>query len=665
MIRDPGNRYRTPLLATPHTFSVKVDTPWQDRPDLPSLNKKPFDRICHVLQGFNTYSPENPAPSQGIVLLGEAGTGKTHLLMRVARKLAQGNFVLFVPKPNNEEAVYLHTWSSIVQSLAEILPERSKTRSQLDDLLAHVFSAVLIPEFEKAGDQEQRWARRLKEDPLNLFGMLGEGKQRAENFRKIRERTLRYLKSKHTTLNETITHALITYVLAAEDRTRRIILTWLAGQGGIDETEARSLGLPIQWVELNDQSMQANYLQQRETQALEAIQTLGILSTYYQPLILAYDQLEGLRTRETLTRRWSEAVREIINFAPNYLVLVCVFPSLWETWKASNWIETSSAQRIGPRTFTLESFSPSHAEQLLEGQIGPNALILELPSSIYPFEQSDIQTLCAETRTPREFLLKAQDAFEEWLFQEDEPELPLTTAPEKPPKAGPPIPLPAPRSPARTIDVVLQQELVRLEKQAHQTLQRRVPNEEDLFGRVRDIVEVLLRDFSPRYRQAELRNRVMPFNIVVLHEGSTGLCLSVLNSTGNPLTARLRNLNQVAQQGEAFGQAIILRDGRVDPPTQGTVGERLLRSLKERGNIYLEADITEMSRVHAIYDAIVAIEQEDLQADGQKITLPNLVRYLRTSGYLQECKLFRLAAEQSHLFKALIHSDQVPLDGEV
>ena len=55
-------------------------------------------------------------------MLGEAGTGKTHLLMRVARNLSESNHILFVRKPNNEDAVAQHIWANVFSSLARSLP---------------------------------------------------------------------------------------------------------------------------------------------------------------------------------------------------------------------------------------------------------------------------------------------------------------------------------------------------------------------------------------------------------------------------------------------------------------------------------------------------------------------------------------------------------------
>ena len=118
----------------------------------------------------------------------------------------------------------------------------------------------------------------------------------------IRTATLNFLIQHHgTTVDRVIAHALITYCLVREDRRRKAILTWLAGGYGLDEAEASQLGLPHLWVPIEESAGSVELIKLREGQAFEALCTLGILSTYYQPLILAFDQLEGLRGDEELT----------------------------------------------------------------------------------------------------------------------------------------------------------------------------------------------------------------------------------------------------------------------------------------------------------------------------------------------------------------------------
>ena len=364
MIQDLPNRYRQLLEVDPPDFLDRVNTPWEQVPDLEDYNRSAYNRIVRALRDLSKSTPgQFDLNFQGILVLGEAGTGKTHLLMRVARNLSESNHVLFIRKPNNEDAVSQHIWANIVNSLARKLPTTKSDRSQMDDLLAHVFSKVLIPEFEqdiregKDADQKQRWVNSLREDPYNLFNMLGEGERRQDNMDRIRRRTLRFLQQSQPDVDQTIARILITYCLVAREDRKRVLLSWLSGQD-VDEAEAKDLGLPSSWVTLDETSNDVLTTQQREDQSLRAIRTVGILSNYYQPLILAFDQLEGLRDQKKLTKNWGDVVREIFTMAPNFLVITCIFPSLWETWFKPN-LDQSVANESRNKPLLLSRLVPN------------------------------------------------------------------------------------------------------------------------------------------------------------------------------------------------------------------------------------------------------------------------------------------------------------------
>jgi predicted ATP-dependent serine protease len=132
-----SDRYRPLLENDPPSFIGKdrVDDPWDTVPDLEDYNLAAYCKIDWTLTNLNRARESGTKPtSQGILVLGEAGTGKTHLLMRVARKRSETNQILFVPKPNNEEAVAQHIWTNMVLSLAKSSPKVGSKRSQLDVL---------------------------------------------------------------------------------------------------------------------------------------------------------------------------------------------------------------------------------------------------------------------------------------------------------------------------------------------------------------------------------------------------------------------------------------------------------------------------------------------------------------------------------------------------
>ncbi|HEX6985582.1 MAG TPA: hypothetical protein VF170_09405, partial [Planctomycetaceae bacterium] len=121
--------FRPLLEQDPPQFTDRVNTPWDEVPDLPEYNDAAYRRIVRDLRQLRREGAEmrrggaySPASTRGVLVLGEAGTGKTHLLMRVARELSDKNHILFVRKPNNEEAVAQHVWANVVHSLSRNLP---------------------------------------------------------------------------------------------------------------------------------------------------------------------------------------------------------------------------------------------------------------------------------------------------------------------------------------------------------------------------------------------------------------------------------------------------------------------------------------------------------------------------------------------------------------
>src|SRR3954447_2532241 len=101
---DHDNQFRRLLEDDPPAFLDRVNTPWDHVPDLEEYNQAAYRRIVRALKNLARAKQNGAEPtSQGLLVLGEAGAGKTPLLMRVARNLSGTNHILFVRKPNNED----------------------------------------------------------------------------------------------------------------------------------------------------------------------------------------------------------------------------------------------------------------------------------------------------------------------------------------------------------------------------------------------------------------------------------------------------------------------------------------------------------------------------------------------------------------------------------
>jgi hypothetical protein len=642
MHRDQAEKYRPLLEDDPPPFLDRVNTPWDHVPDLAEYNQDAYRKIVRALKALaRTKGGGDDSNSQGILVLGEAGTGKTHLLMRVARNLSDTNHVLFVRKPNNEDAVAQHVWANMVSSLTRSLPASGSKRSQLDDLLAHVFTAVLIPGFELdiqegKDDLKRRWVEDLKADPYNLFKMLGEGEQRQSNMDKIRRRTLRHLMHKHPDVDQRIAHVLITYCFVAREDRKRVLLTWLSGQD-VDQAEAKDLGLDTSWVKIDETSADVGTQQQREEQALRAIRTIGILSTYYQPLILAFDQLEGLRDQERLSHRWGDTVREIFTMTPNLLVVTCIFPSLWESW-FNRALDRSVTERAAQQTVNLETFGPQHGLKMLAAHMEPSFAKHRLPTSIYPFTEDDVTALCSKATSPRSFIQNARTMFEAWL--DDDDAVPDPVKPKDPVVVT-----------QKAVDSLIRSTMDEFEKEHSESYESEIPVEQDFFGRVKNIVEALLKHSGEKvaYGKATCGQKVMPPNLVVKPAGGgDSLCLGVINSEATSFAAKMRNVNDALRSGDGPKKAIVLRDRRCK--AIGDKGREYVEAFEAMGNVYLHAGADEISSLNAIYDTLVAVEEHDLSIGTHEVDLKQFVEFLKGEGVARKRLLLRSAANLAGSF---------------
>ncbi|MEW4529993.1 topoisomerase DNA-binding C4 zinc finger domain-containing protein [Maioricimonas sp. JC845] len=639
MILDETNQYRPILEQDPPGFFDRVNDPWDEVPDLKDYNRHAFNRVLRAVQDLSRYAPGHVgANSQGVLILGEAGTGKTHLLMRIARNMSDSNHILFIRKPNNEEAVAQHIWANVVNSLSHRLPHSSTDRSQLDDLLAQVFSRVLISEFRsdiQAGrdvDQKRRWVTRLEEDPFNLFRMLGTGDRRQDNMERIRRLTLRSLQHNHPDVDQTIARVLITYCFVASEERKRLLLAWLAGND-VEESEAKQLGLPPSWVSVNESSSDVSTSQQREEQALRAIRTLGVLSTYYQPLILAFDQLEGLRDQPRLTARWGDVVREIFTMTPNFLVVTCIFPSLWETWFAPT-LDQSVKERIAQEQVQLETFQPRHGFKMLAKHLEPAFVRHRLPTNIYPFADEDVDRLCRQATSPRSFIQAARSDFRSWLDGDE-------TAREQSPEDTPSI------VSQEAIDRELRKTLDGFEKASRKSLATEMVLEQDFFGRLCNVTQILL-EASHReteFDKATCGHFVMPPNLIVRDlQSRTAVCLAVMNSEGSSFAARIRNLNKCIKHGNQFDSLVMIRDRRCR--RLGPRSQEHLSEVESQGGVLIHAGEDEISCLNAVYETLVAIEEHDLTVGQHEIDKRHLVGFLRNEGTLSRTDFFRHAGHQ-------------------
>ena len=91
------------LKSQPNPFaSSRVDTPFQDHPDQKQIYQQEFEQLKVAIAEIHQ---DKNHQSRGAVVIGEPGSGKTHLMMRLAQELLKVNRLLFIRHPNNPDAI--------------------------------------------------------------------------------------------------------------------------------------------------------------------------------------------------------------------------------------------------------------------------------------------------------------------------------------------------------------------------------------------------------------------------------------------------------------------------------------------------------------------------------------------------------------------------------
>jgi len=331
-------------MSTNPFSNSRVDNPFQSHVDFDSLNHQQFSRLEAILSDIKN---DHNHQTKGTVIIGEAGSGKTHLIMRLAKSHLKSNRLLFIRCPTNPDGVIYHIYSRILESLMEMVDNHY---NQLDYLIAKSLGNILKYLVENHKIQSTESTRNIisiiDENPLNIFNKLGEegSTRKNTNWTKIEKTFIDWISQlEHSPLTVNILKAFIKQTRYTDTNYKELIRRYIYLHE-LEENELEKIGLP-------DISNADN----REELALKAIEVLANLSLMDEPLIMVFDQLETLGetyARDTLLN-FGSALREIFTHIPNSLVILNLFPDRWQYFK--HCFDNSIIERIGQSEIVLET----------------------------------------------------------------------------------------------------------------------------------------------------------------------------------------------------------------------------------------------------------------------------------------------------------------------
>lgn len=423
------------LASEPNPFSSsRVDTPFQTFADERRVHQAAFSRLSAVL---SSVADDANQQSQGAVLVGEPGSGKTHLVMRLANEVLRNNRLLFVRQPTQAASVLFHVYSRTLESLVEPVGEGRNT--QLDLLLIRALRRIM-QESGGVSEKDRDIQAALEAEDLDRLGQEGTDAKRLR-WERIEMRLLRWWADRHSAAGSgrQILQGLLRFCRYSRADLRESCRRWLAT--GEHVPVDRELDGLSPW---DDEQL-------REEFSLQALRVVGLLSSLDAPLILVFDQLEGLwlEGNRAVLLRFAEVVKELFTHVPHALILITLFPERWQAFQ--NEFDGSITDRIGQHVIHLEAPRPDEIEEILDLRLQPlQARAVEL------FTAAELE-LILRMPSLRACLNRAAEGFEHCV-------------------RGVPLPPPPPPLPSTAISgesaMKLQQRVLQMEEQLSQVLER-------------------------------------------------------------------------------------------------------------------------------------------------------------------------------------------------
>ena len=369
-------------VVNPFRNNVVQDA-WQSPADVADIHSGAF-RAC--LAGIDSASRGVP---DSLLIYGPAGSGKTHLLTRLQRHLAQTAHdapdqvlrcvFVFVRLQTAPQLL----WQHVRKRLATDLMRRDQGVTQLQRLIAHQLGV-------RAGKSPRAAVFRVR---------VLEGDNHAALTAQLAELT--------SSLNLPRDLSLIIEHLTL-NRSVRDATAWLSGES-LPESALEQLGLGQDGSE------------DREQAARETVTALCRLAGETLPIVFCFDQVEALQRSgddKEAFFRFARMAADLHDTDPNVFLVTCLQSAMLDLFRQA--IRDADYQRMARRHAVLEPLSTAQVEQLIRSRLDLatdlEALRRQKPKEpFFPLSRRFVAELSADPPScvPRAVLARAARRFEE------------------------------------------------------------------------------------------------------------------------------------------------------------------------------------------------------------------------------------------------------------
>ncbi len=535
-----------------------VASPWNSTcVDLPTIHRPVFEEC---LRGIDFVRRNHR--SAALLLHGEAGSGKTHLLSRLRARLTPHE----PSATDREESLYVWVrlqtsprmiWRTLRRTLVDDwFRPVAGVQSQFQRILFHRLAQIRPAE----GDLERWYEYMLDEQPEGLAELI---EQIADTLDLDR-------------------NTAVTFKHIAFGRHLRDLRGWLAGAS-----------LPQPALDRLDLSHDDGTDEEREDQSRQIVLMLCRLAGDGLPIVLSFDQVEALQThpgdRDALFA-FGQLVSTLHDGTTNVLLVSCV-QSAFATELKDHARSADYDRMTSLGALSLHPLSRAQAEQLIAARLAaaPQPAASEAArSTTWPLEPGEFDDLFATGHvSPRRLLGLCAERYD---------------------------------APAESESVAAQKSMEtflrdKWDSSVEQKIAGNSPEKTEEI--VRHALPLLVKIIAPE--AAVVSDELLPDVALVFEEAGRRSGLSVCNQVNmNSLAARLKRLKRQLASGRLARLALV-KDARVPLSPTANAARAYLAELEQQGAVVVVPSVESLAALDALRELVSDAKSGDLDCQGQPV----------------------------------------------
>ncbi len=418
MTDRPGRAERRRILRRRNPFaSVSVGDPLDaaadDRfPDVPSINEAAFAAIRDLI----AQKADRPWERFAVMVLGEVGEGKTHLMARLRRRSREADppfsfaYIQPIEDPERPFGYLLREWvANLCIPNDRKLDDRKGGSAPIDALLGAVFREVIEAEVrDRPPRRVEALIREMRADPAAIFRHpVGDGA-----YLEMEKRVRRRIRPHLPRISDDFWTALMGL---RHPHKRYAAAAWLQG-ALLRPADAERLGLPP------DPDAAPAHGEDAARRRLTALSDL--MTRYRQISVLCFDRLENLETPEQV-RAFGRSMEFLVDGLPAALPVVCFRGFQWEETLRHK-LNQHVVTRLEANRFQLEGCTPEQAAAVVRSRLATALDLDDDEADLYPFDPDALRSaFSGGMESPREVVIQANRMLQEILGETAEPAGPV------------------------------------------------------------------------------------------------------------------------------------------------------------------------------------------------------------------------------------------------